>query len=134
MTRARAFLRDVRRVLALWLAATGAGSFVLACRAPSPPPAEKPEWQLLASDLPAALLSVSGRSPDDMVAVGADKGQGPLVVHFDGKGWSTLHTGTTTLPTTPYETFVFGRGISGTGRQHQAAPASAAAASAPTAA
>ena len=26
-----------------------------------------------------------------------------------------LHTGTTTLPTTPYETFVFGRGIS---RQH----------------
>jgi alkaline phosphatase D len=46
----------------------------------------------------------------------------------------TLHTGTTTLPTTPYETFVFGRGISGTGRQHQAAPASAAAASAPTAA
>lgn len=94
MTRARAFLRDVRRVLALWLAATGAGSFVLACRAPSPPPAEKPEWQLLASDLPAALLSVSGRSPDDMVAVGADKGHGPLVVHFDGKGWSTLHTGT----------------------------------------
>ena len=42
-----------------------------------------------------------------------------------------LHTGTTTLPTTPYETFVFGRGISGTGRQHQAAPAPAAAASAP---
>ena len=43
----------------------------------------------------------------------------------------TAHDGTTTLPTTPYEKFVFGRGISGTGRQHQAAPAPAAAASAP---
>jgi Calcineurin-like phosphoesterase len=32
-----------------------------------------------------------------------------------------LHTGTTTLPTTPYETFVFGRGLSRHGHGHGAA-------------
>jgi hypothetical protein len=59
-------------------------------------PAEpaKPAWQLLASELPEALLSVSGRSASDMFAVGADKGAGPLVLHFDGKKWAQLHTGT----------------------------------------
>ena len=44
---------------------------------PAPPPPEAAraaKWQLLASELPSALLSVSGRSPDDMYAVGADKG------------------------------------------------------------
>ena len=55
-------------------------------RAPSRP-RPRPEWQLLASELPSALLSVSGRSPTDIYAVGADKGHGPLVLHFDGKGW-----------------------------------------------
>ncbi|HXN30791.1 MAG TPA: hypothetical protein VN894_02975, partial [Polyangiaceae bacterium] len=50
-------------------------------------------WQLLASELPSALLSVSGRSPSDMYAVGADKGRGPLVLHFDGKRWTSLATG-----------------------------------------
>jgi hypothetical protein len=53
------------------------------------------EWQLLASELPSALMSVSGRSPSDIYAVGADKGRGPLVLHFDGKGWKELHTGRT---------------------------------------
>ena len=70
---------------------------VLACtRAstpPPPPPAADREWQLLASELPAALLSVSARSPPDVFAVGADKGKGPLVLHFDGKGWSEMTTG-----------------------------------------
>ena len=51
------------------------------------------EWQLLASELPAALLSVSGRSASDIYAVGADKGHGPLVLHFDGKVWKELATG-----------------------------------------
>ncbi|MEO8874297.1 MAG: vanadium-dependent haloperoxidase [Polyangiaceae bacterium] len=55
----------------------------------------KPKWEVLASELPAALLSVSGRSASDVYAVGADKGHGPLVLHFNGKTWAELHTGTT---------------------------------------
>ncbi len=57
-------------------------------------PAKK-EWQILASELPSALLSVSGRSASDIYAVGADKGHGPLVLHFDGKVWKELRTGQT---------------------------------------
>jgi len=57
---------------------------------PLPPP---PEWQLVATGLPSALLSVDGRSASDILAVGADKGAGPLVVHFDGKSWTKLDTG-----------------------------------------
>jgi len=51
------------------------------------------EWQVLASELPSALLSVSGRSDSDVFAVGSDKGHGPLVLHFDGKKWKELKTG-----------------------------------------
>jgi hypothetical protein len=67
---------------------------VCACRDPPPPEAPKPppEWQLLATELPSALLSVSARSPADVFAVGADKGHGPMVLHFDGKAWSRLRT------------------------------------------
>lgn len=56
-------------------------------------PAPLPTWQLLASELPSALLSVSGRSASDVYAVGADKGHGPLVLHFDGTAWKALPTG-----------------------------------------
>jgi len=63
---------------------------------PAPPAAAKMlEWQLVGSDLPSALLSVSGRSPTDIYTVGADKGHGPLVLHFDGKAWAQLQTGQT---------------------------------------
>jgi hypothetical protein len=79
--------------------ATGLGvaaALLSACRKSRPPlPVETHEWQLLASELPSALLSVSGRSPSDIYAVGADKGQGPLVLHFDGSAWHQLHTGQT---------------------------------------
>lgn len=54
-----------------------------------------PAWQTLASELPSALLSVTGRSPSDVFAVGADKGHGPLVLHYDGAGWKRLDTGHT---------------------------------------
>jgi hypothetical protein len=65
-----------------------------ACDHPAPPaPAPPKQWQLLASELPSALLSVSGPSSHDVFAVGADKGKGPLVLHFDGHGWKELHTG-----------------------------------------
>ncbi|MFI5297054.1 MAG: vanadium-dependent haloperoxidase [Polyangiales bacterium] len=60
--------------------------------APAPPALE---WQILASELPTALLSVSGRSASDVFAVGADKGHGPMVLHFDGTKWAELHTGQT---------------------------------------
>ncbi|MDB5218148.1 MAG: Alkaline phosphatase [Myxococcaceae bacterium] len=79
-------------------AAMGAGSFLGGCRAEvnqAKATPKAPEWQLLASELPSALLSVSARSPSDVFAVGADKGHGPLVLHFDGKGWKELHTGVT---------------------------------------
>lgn len=67
---------------------------VLSCSKSAPASAPKtPQWQLLASELPAALLSVAGRSPKDIYAVGADKGRGPLVLHFDGVRWKELRTG-----------------------------------------
>jgi hypothetical protein len=57
--------------------------------------ASEPSWHLLASELPAALLSVSARNAHDVYAVGADKGKGPVVLHYDGTRWSALATGTT---------------------------------------
>jgi hypothetical protein len=65
------------------------------CREQTPPATDTREWQLLASELPSALMSVGGRSATDIYAVGADKGRGPLVLHFDGKVWKELHTGQT---------------------------------------
>ncbi|MGO8996612.1 MAG: hypothetical protein ACLQVI_25135 [Polyangiaceae bacterium] len=80
--------------LVLVLVASVAAIPALGCRKAAPPAAKKTlEWQLLASELPSALLSVSGRSSKDVYAVGADKGHGPLVLHFDGHGWTELHTG-----------------------------------------
>lgn len=65
-----------------------------ACHKAAPPPkAPEPAWQLLASELPAALLSVSARSAHDVFVVGADKGDGPMVLHFDGTKWAELRTG-----------------------------------------
>jgi hypothetical protein len=90
-----------RTSLLIALAVTGllgASSMLGACRpevAPAKATSAAPEWQLLASELPSALLSVSARSASDVFAVGADKGHGPLVLHFDGKGWKELHTGLT---------------------------------------
>lgn len=42
----------------------------------------------------AALLSVHGRSADDVWLVGADDGQGPLALHWDGQSWERRATGT----------------------------------------
>jgi len=85
----------MRRSALFLVVASQALPLLLACHHDEPPPEPaKPAWQLLASELPEALLSVSGRSPTDMFAVGADKGAGPLVLHFDGKKWAQLHTGT----------------------------------------
>jgi len=47
----------------------------------------------VASDEPTAFLSVGGTASDDVWVVGADKGAGPAVVHFDGTRWERLQTG-----------------------------------------
>jgi len=55
------------------------------------------EWQVVHSELPAALFSVWGSASDDVWAVGADPddGEGPLVLHFDGAQWTRHVTGVT---------------------------------------
>lgn len=54
-------------------------------------------WQLVLNELPAALLSVSGTSPSDVYAVGADPGdgRGPFVLRYDGTNWRRLNTSAT---------------------------------------
>lgn len=50
------------------------------------------DWELVAEDLPEALLSVW--AGDGLVyAVGADKGQGPAVLRLRDGGWERLATG-----------------------------------------
>jgi hypothetical protein len=41
----------------------------------------------------AALLSVHGTAADDVWMTGADDGQGPLVLHYDGRSWERRNTG-----------------------------------------
>jgi hypothetical protein len=60
---------------------------------PDEPTPEPGSWTLVASRRPEALLAVAGRSRDDVYAVGADKGRGPLVLHFNGEQWAELPTG-----------------------------------------
>jgi len=50
-------------------------------------------WQLVASELPEAVLSIAGRSDHDVWAVGADQGNGPLALHYDGSAWARVPTG-----------------------------------------
>ena len=64
----------------------------VACDADSPREAE-PAWQVVASELDEAVLAVGGSSSRDVWAVGADKGQGPLVLHWDGSTWTRVPTG-----------------------------------------
>ncbi|MEO0322788.1 MAG: DUF6851 domain-containing protein [Myxococcota bacterium] len=54
----------------------------------------EPGWEVLTEGRPEALLAVSGTAADDVYAVGADQGAGPLVLHWDGAEWSRLTTGT----------------------------------------
>ncbi|MBX3250482.1 MAG: vanadium-dependent haloperoxidase [Myxococcales bacterium] len=51
-------------------------------------------WSLVADGLDEALLSVHGTAADDVWAVGADRGTGPIVLHYDGSAWRRLETGT----------------------------------------
>lgn len=52
-----------------------------------------PDFELRVDSQRSALLSVHGTAPDDVWAVGADDGDGPVVLHFDGERWQRLATG-----------------------------------------
>lgn len=54
---------------------------------------ESGAWRDVATSLPSAFLAVSGTSRRDIYVVGADKGAGPAVYHFDGAAWTPLATG-----------------------------------------
>lgn len=60
---------------------------------PSEPQPPSADWNLVLSELPAGLLSVSGNSADDVYVVGADSGDGPAAYHYDGTTWTKLSTG-----------------------------------------
>ncbi len=69
--------------------------FFFGCPTPAPPAG--PEWSVVFRDLSGALVSVWGSSATDVWAVGGDPGDGsgPMVLHFDGAGWTRYRTGTT---------------------------------------
>ncbi|MFN0197604.1 MAG: hypothetical protein ACKVT0_12745 [Planctomycetaceae bacterium] len=54
-------------------------------------------WQLVMSELPSGVLSVSGTSADDVYVVGTDAedGSGSLLLNYDGSAWRRINTGTT---------------------------------------
>jgi hypothetical protein len=58
-------------------------------------PPTAPTWTTLGKDLDSALISVWGSGPDDVWAVGADTGAGPLVLHYDGQAFERRDPGTT---------------------------------------
>lgn len=68
--------------------------FTASCVPPTqPPPDGEATWQLALQGLPAALLSISGTSATDIYAVGADPGDGPYLLNYDGSAWRRLDTG-----------------------------------------
>lgn len=66
---------------------------VLLAGCPDEPQPPEASWTLVTSKRSEALLSVTGRSRNDVYAVGADRGLGPAVLHFDGSQWAQLPTG-----------------------------------------
>jgi hypothetical protein len=50
----------------------------------------KGDWSLILHDLPAALMSVSGKSPSEVWTVGALLDDQALVLHYDGKSWTRV--------------------------------------------
>jgi hypothetical protein len=67
---------------------------LLALAACEPGPATPTgEWSVPLKALDGALLSVWGTSSDDVWTVGADIGDGPTVLHYDGAAWTRHTTG-----------------------------------------
>lgn len=73
------------KTLTSCLAIAALSLFTLGC-----PTGPTGEWQTLASGLDEALMGVGGTSDKDVWAVGADTGQGPLVLHFDGTAFTRV--------------------------------------------
>ncbi|HRX86232.1 MAG TPA: hypothetical protein P5572_14525, partial [Phycisphaerae bacterium] len=65
------------------------------CESTNPPGDAKYVWSTAADAPGAALLSVHGTSADNVYAVGADDGHGPLVLHWNGSAWERLASGVT---------------------------------------
>ncbi len=63
------------------------------CTDPDEPALAAPrQWTTLGEHAKEALLAVGGRSETDVFAVGADKGKGPIVLHYDGAAWTRIDT------------------------------------------
>jgi hypothetical protein len=69
----------------IWLIAAGLG-----CGSENGAELEPSGFETVVESPGAALLSVSGTSPDDVWMAGADAGRGPMVLHWDGTSWSRL--------------------------------------------
>ena len=52
-------------------------------------------WSRVVHSPDAALLSIHGTSATNVYAVGADGGDGPIVIHWDGNDWTKINTGLT---------------------------------------
>lgn len=84
-------MRTTRRLSLTLLGALGIFG-PLGC--PQPYELEQPkQWTAVAQQAREALLAVGGRDEKDVFAVGADKGHGPIVLHYDGSKWERLATG-----------------------------------------
>ncbi len=92
MTRYKSSLACKSHLLLAWLIVCAS------CNAPSSQVSghddpSKP-WRVVASALDEAVLSVGGSAANDVWAVGADRGKGPLALHWNGTGWERRITGT----------------------------------------
>ncbi len=83
-------MKQMRAVLGLGLAALS--SACGSATEPAEPPPQL-EWGWVAHSKAAALLGVHGTAADDVWLAGADDGQGPVVLHFDGAEWERRSTG-----------------------------------------
>lgn len=79
------------------LTASATATPTTSATATAPPEFDPREVRLILQGLPGALLSISGRSADDVYAVGRDPGDGlgPLVMHWNGANWRRLRSGVT---------------------------------------
>lgn len=91
------YLRS-RSHLRFWLDKLSVGTItatallVGACNG-DPVPSEDVTLAVVAKHERAAFMAVHGTSKDDVWAVGADDGQGPLVLHYGGDEWTRMDTG-----------------------------------------
>src|SRR6187401_1155953 len=86
-------VRAVSRVPGFVMALSCAAALACSAQAAEPAGAAAPAWTLVAEDLESALISVWGSSERDVWAVGSDRGDGPLIEHFDGTRFARLDSG-----------------------------------------